>query len=113
LVKNQTVSFTLTDATGGSIFPPSAVTDSFGRASTVYTAGAAPSAQNGVIINAAVGAVTGQVRLTVAQQALFVILGTGNLILTPSNTQFAQPYSVLVTDANGNPIANATVELTI
>ena len=59
------------------------------------------------------GAVTGQVSLTVAQQALFVTLGTGNLILTPSNTQFALPYSVLVTDANGNPVTNATVELTI
>ena len=114
LVKGQTVSFTLADITGGSIFPPSAVTDSFGRASTVYTASAVPSAQNGVIITAVVGAVPPvQVRLTVAQQALFVILGTGNLILTPSNTQFAQPYSVLVTDVNGNPVTNATVELTI
>jgi Bacterial Ig-like domain (group 1) len=114
LVKNQTVSFSLTDITGGNIFPASAVTDSFGRASTVYTSGAVPSAQNGVIITAAVGAVAPkQVRLTVAQQGLFVTLGTGNVILTPSNIQYALPYSVLVNDANGNPVANATVELTV
>ena len=114
LVKNQTVNFSLTDITGGSIFPASAVTDSFGQASTVYTSGAVPSAQNGVIITAGVGAVPPtQVRLTVAQQALFVTLGTGNVVLTPSNIQFALPYSVLVTDANGNPVANATVELVV
>jgi Bacterial Ig-like domain (group 1) len=114
LVKNQTVIFSLMDITGGSIFPASAVTDSFGRASTVYTSGAVPSAQNGVIITAAVGAVTPrQVKLTVAQQGLFVTLGTGNVVLTPSNIQFALPYSVLVTDANSNPVANATVELSV
>jgi hypothetical protein len=73
-----------------------------------------PSAQNGVIITAAVGAAQPkQVMLTVAQQALFVTLGTGNLILTLSDIQFALPYSVLVTDANGNPVANATVELIV
>jgi hypothetical protein len=114
LVKNQTVSFALTDITGGSIFPASAVTDSFGRSSTVYTSSAVPSAQNGVIITATVGAAQPrQVMLTVAQQGLFVTLGTGNLILTPSDTQYALPYSVLVNDANGNPVANATVELTV
>jgi Bacterial Ig-like domain (group 1) len=114
LVKNQTVSFSLQDITGGSIFPASAVTDSFGRSSTVYTSGAVPSAQNGVIITAAVGAAQPQqVMLTVAQQGLFVTLGTGNVILTPSATQYALPYSVLVNDANGNPVANATVELTV
>jgi hypothetical protein len=114
LVKNQTVSFSLQDITGGSIFPAFAVTDSFGRSSTVYTSSAVPSAQNGVIITAAVGAAQPkQVMLTVAQQALFVTLGTGNLILTPSDIQFALPYSVLVTDANGNPVANATVELIV
>lgn len=126
LVKNQQVSFVLTDSTNGFIFPASATTDSFGRASTVYTAGATASAQDGVIINAEVVGTVGcdptdaiptgpcdQVRLTVAQQALFVKLGTGNLIQALSDTQYAKPYSVLVTDANANPIANARVELNI
>ncbi len=126
LVKNQQVSFTLTDNTGGSIFPSSAITDSFGRASTVYTAGSSSSAQDGVHIEAEVVGTTGcnpadpvpagpcdKITLTVSQQSLFVTLGTSHLIDTPSNTQYAKPYTVLVTDANSNPIEGANVELNI
>ena len=113
LVKDQRVSFSLDDVSGGRIEPPEAVTDSFGRASATYIAGPTASAQNGVIVTASIGAVTGMVRLTVAQQPFFVILGTGNTIATPDPTRYAQPYSVLVTDANGNPVANATVELNV
>jgi hypothetical protein len=51
------------------------------------------------------------VTLTVAQQALFVTLGTSHLIEALSSTQYAKPYSVLVTDANSNPIQGARVEL--
>ncbi len=125
-VKNQTVIFSLSDVSGGSISPASAVTDSFGRASTVYTAGLSPSAKDGVIIDAEVTGTVGcdptvpnptgpcdRVTLTVAQQSLFVTLGTGNLIETPSSTQYAKPYSVLVTDADGNPVAGAEVNLSV
>ena len=48
LVKNKTVTFTLTDVTGGTLSLASAVTDSQGRAQTVYTAGASTSARDGV-----------------------------------------------------------------
>jgi hypothetical protein len=114
LVKDQTVSFSLTDVSGGRVSPASAVTDSLGRASTVYTAGAVPSANNGVVITAAAAGTPGDtIRLTVAQQALFVVLGTANNVVAPSTTQYALAYSVLVTDANGTPIANATVALNI
>jgi hypothetical protein len=126
LVKNKQVSFTLTDTSGGSIFPSSAITDSFGRASTVYTAGSTPSSQDGVIVVAQVVGTTGckptdpipsgpcdQVVFTVAQRSLFVTLGTSHLLTAPTDTQYAKPYTVLVTDANSNPIANATVELNI
>jgi hypothetical protein len=126
LVKNMTVNFKLTDVSGGSIFPASAVTDSFGRASTVYTAGAAPSAQDGVIIDAEVTGTVGcvptddiptgpcdRVVLTVAQRSLFVTLGTGNTIQALSDNLYGKPYSVLVTDANGNPITGAKVELNV
>ena len=125
LVKNQKVSFTLEDTSGGSIFPPSADTDSFGRASTVYTAGLTPSSQDGVIVVARVGTTScnpadsipsgpcDQVIFTVAQRSLFVTLGTSHLLTAPTSTQYAKPYTVLVTDANSNPIANATVELNI
>lgn len=126
LVKNQQVVFTLKDNTGGSIFPSSAITDSFGRASTVYTAGSSVSAQDGVSIDAAVVGTTNctstdvvpagpcdQVTLTVAQQSLFVTLGTSHLLEELGDTRYAKPYSVLVTDVNSNPIQGAEVELNI
>jgi len=113
LVKNQTVSFSLHDVSGGHIFLASDVTDSVGQASTVYTVGAAPSAHDGVVITAAIGAVTATVTLTVAQRPLFVVLGTGDVVNTPTSTQYALPYSVLVTDADGNPIAGAIVDLSV
>jgi hypothetical protein len=135
LVEGQTVSFALIDVSGGRIFPASALTDSFGQASTVYTAGAVPSAQDGVAIDAEVvnprpatpcvrdpasvppnKPVSGpcaRVTLTVARQALFVILGTGNTLQALSTTQYALPYSALVTDANGNPVSGVRVELNL
>lgn len=113
LVKGVTVNFTLTDVTGGTISPASAVTDAFGQASTVYTAGSSPSALNGVRVDAAVVGfpVIGAVTLTVAQKALFITLGTGNTITEPNSTTFALPYSLLVTDTAGLPIQNAVINL--
>ena len=116
LVKGATVNFTLTDVTGGAISPAAVVTDQFGQASTVYTASSSSSALNGVQVAAAVAnfpAVTGVVALTVAQQALFISLGTGNLIEEPNSTTFALPYSLLVTDTAGLPVANTVVGLSI
>ena len=54
-----------------------------------------------------------QVALTVAQQAAFITLGTGNTILEPSPTLFHMPFVALVTDANGNPVPNVVVELNL
>ena len=116
LVKGATVTFTLTDVTGGSINPASAVTDEFGQASTVYTAGSASSALNGVRVDAAVtgfAAVNASVNLTVSQQSLKITLGTGNSIVEPNSTTYEYPYSVLVTDAAGLPVPNAQVTLNV
>lgn len=116
LVKGKTVTFTLTqDITGGTISPSSAVTDAFGRASAVYTAGSVPSAENGVEISATVVGepeASDTARLTVAQRELFITLGTGNE-LTEDATRYFFPYNVLVTDAAGGPVANAQVSLSI
>lgn len=103
LVKNQTVIFSLTDITGGSISPSSAVTDSAGLASTVYTSSNTPSQTNGVQIQGSVSgtAVTGTTSLTVAQTPLFISFGTGNEIIEPDTTSYIKEFIVFITDANG------------
>ena len=126
-VKNKTVSFAIIlDGSNGQLRSPQATTDSFGRASTEYIAGLNASAQNGVVIDAVVLGTVGcnptlaipngpcdEVTLTVAQQSLRLTLGTGNTIIEPDATRFQYPYSVLVTDANGSPRANITVNLSL
>lgn len=113
LVKNQTVTFVLTDPSGGTISQGTATTDSFGKASTVYTAGPVSSAQDGVVIDASVAGLSAQVTLTVAAQELFIVLGTDNLVQPLPDAKYAKRYVALVTDANGNPIEGAKVELNL
>jgi len=111
LVKNKTVDFVLTDTNGGAIFPASAVTDSNGSASTVYTS-ASTSANNGVSIKATVRdmpSATDTVLLTVADREVFITLGTGNSIENVDETTYNKKYSVFVTDIDSNPVPNVTL----
>lgn len=113
LVKNKTIKFELEDISGGEIFPATAVTDSNGSASTVYSSNNT-SAQNGVAITATVIdniSVTDTVNLTVADRELFITLGTGNTLEELGSTDYIKEYSVFVTDVDSNPVAN--VDLTI
>jgi len=112
LVKGKTVKFELTDISGGSIFPATAVTDSSGSASTVYTS-LSTSAQDAVSIATTVvdNDVTDTVTLTVAKRGLFISLGTGNKLEELGTESYVKEYSVFVTDANSNPVTNE--ELTI
>ena len=118
LVKNKRIDFTLSDITGGTISPAFAVTDSFGRASTVYTAGSAPSSSGGVRVTATVNdpdyptpVVTADVTLTVADKALFIKVGTANTIFEEEDVLYRYPYSVSVIDASGNSVSGVVVEL--
>lgn len=118
LVKNKTVTFTLTDVTGGTISLASAVTNSQGRAQTVYTAGTSVSARDGVQITASVpGAggtpVTDGVNLTVARKEVFIALGTGNLLETPNAAQYKITFVIALTDANGNGVPNVPVTTSV
>ncbi len=113
LVKNKRIDFTLEDITGNPAF---AITDSFGRASTVYTAGSVSSSSGGVIITAVVNdspGVTADVELTVADKALFIKIGTANVIFEENDVLYRYPYSVIVTDASGNSVPGVSVELSI
>lgn len=123
LVKNASINFNLTDITGGQLAANTAITDATGTASVSYTAGTTNSAQNGVAITATVSSVNGvaiapissSTTLTVAGQALFVRLGTDNLVQTlpPPSPDLQKTWSAIVTDAAGNAVVGATVRFSI
>ena len=105
LVKGKTIDFSIQGTSGGSILPASAVTDSNGAASTVYTSNTV-SAQDGVVITAvvkSVPAINATVSLTVADRELFMSLGTGNELLEIDSTAYNKQYSVFVTDVDSTP----------
>jgi hypothetical protein len=112
LVKGKTVNFNADDVSGGEISPASAVTDSNGLASTVYTS-LNVTKENGITITAKEpeSGVDAVVNLTVANRAQFISIGTGNLIESPDETSYLKKFTVFVTDANSNPVSN--VELTV
>ena len=81
LVKNKAVSFSIgNDPSNGFLSPPVAITDSNGKAITVYTAGQSSSGLGDVIIKAEdqLSGVIGTTNITVRSRALHVSLGTGN-----------------------------------
>jgi len=115
-VKNQTITFQiLLDSSLGGLSSSTAVTDSQGRASTVYTAGSTSTAQDGVEIRATVNgtAITQTETLTVARSELFISLGTGNDLFEPNTAQFRKEWVVQVTDADGNAVSGTTVQVSI
>ncbi len=117
LVAAQPIQFTLSDPTGGGLSSSTAITDSSGSASVTYTAGTTTSPTNGVTVTATVTgtAVTSFAKITVGGQALFIRMGTSNLIdeYDPTGgknfTEYQLPYSIVVTDAAGNAAPQNTV----
>jgi hypothetical protein len=113
LVKGKIIEFTLTDTSGGNILPATALTDSNGSASTLYTSNSV-SAQNGVSIIATVQdapSKTDTVTLTVADRQLFISLGTGNELEEPTITTYNKQYSVFVTDVDSTPQAGVVLKV--
>lgn len=108
LVKGKTINFTADDVSGGSISPATVVTDSNGLASTVYTSNTVTS-EDAIIITATEPESGKQesTTLTVGDRALFISLGTGNVIEVIDDASYLKRFSVFVTDANSNPVANA------
>lgn len=113
-VKNAEVTFDLEDVTGGTISTGIDVTDSQGTAQTIYTSNTAVSGADSVRIRATVSddpSVQTTIGLTVARAELFIKLGTGDELIELDDTRYALPYSVLVTDVEGNGVQGATVDL--
>ncbi len=117
LVQGQVVNFnTVNDITGGTLSVASVVTDSQGRAQTVYTASSTPSATNGVTVSAVVRgtSVSKTTTLTVAGISVGLTLGTGGKIVESTDTtQYSLPYTVFANDSAGNPVPNVNVTLTV
>lgn len=120
-VKNKVVVFVIDqDSTGNSFLSVgSDLTDSQGRAQTVYTAGGVPSAANGVTIRAFVQdtpAVEDTVPLTVAGRAVDISIGTGDELFEPTPALYSQEWAIIVTDTSGTaptPVANSDVQASI
>jgi len=114
-VANRQVNFNIEedDGNGGSLNTPTALTDTNGRAQVQFVSGTKGTRTNGVKVKATVAgtAVAGTAALTVNGQALFISIGYGNTIGNKDDTTYSKPFSVYVTDANGNAVASQIVTL--
>ncbi|WP_026375037.1 Ig-like domain-containing protein [Aestuariibacter salexigens] len=113
LVKGKAVNFNVSDNQGGSLNAPTAVTNSNGVASVVFTAGSA-SSEDSIVVTATVAdtpSVSGTVTLTVGDRAFDISLGTGRQVQIPDASSYLKEFAVFVSDSVGRPVAD--VELTV
>lgn len=115
-VSGRIVNFTaVSDGSNGTISPGSGTTDANGQVTAQFIPGALTTPANGVVISAVVQgtSVSGNASLTVNGQALFITIGTGNVITNLDPNTYQKPFSVYVTDANGAPAAGRVVTLSV
>ena len=114
-VQGKAVTFRrVTDPSGGSLQQASATTDASGQATVTYVSGSQSTAANGVVLEASVAnesgtAITGTASLTVNQTALFITLGTGNVVASLDAQTYRKDWVVYVTDADGNAVSGVTL----
>lgn len=118
VVGNAPVAFSLSNTTGGgeSISPVIVYTNSSGVATTTFSSGSLSSGGEGVEISAEVlgssEAVTDTLRIIIGGTAGSVVIGQSTDIQSVANdTAYELPMSVVVSDANGNPVPGAKVTL--
>ncbi|PIE42690.1 MAG: hypothetical protein CSA50_09090 [Gammaproteobacteria bacterium] len=115
-VKNQKVRFNIIyDTVNGSLSAATAVTDSLGRASVVYTAGNASSSRDGVEIQASLmdnPQVVDTIKLSVGDRAVQIVLGHDEN-MAEDGIYYKKTFGVIVTDSAGNPVANKAVNFTL
>ena len=129
-VGGASVAFSILNPTGGgeTINPPviltagiASPTTTLGQASTTFTAGSLPSGATGVQIRAKVVGTSistntspsgNDATIVIGGTAGSVTIGTSTVIAdTANSTVYTLPMSVLVADANGNPLTNTVVSL--
>ena len=118
-VKNATVVFSLDNAAGGVLSNGTAVTNSQGIATTVFTAdtnsGAGVDGLN-LVVRAALqsnNAISDSTDIAVGERTLFFRFGTGNVIEKPSDSTYRKEFSIVVTDNSGNPMSNQPLNISI
>jgi hypothetical protein len=100
------------------------ITDSTGSASVVFSSGAKASIPNGIeitaeiqtqgpnVVKTGISPSSNPVVLTIGGDALSIALGAATVLgENADKTYYTKSYSVLVTDANNNPIASKKVTL--
>lgn len=118
-VKGQTVVFSLDNAAGGAISSGTAVTNSQGVASTVFTAdantGGGIDGKNLQIRGALEvdNTIAGMTDIAVGKRTLFFRFGTGNEINKPNASLYSKEFSIIVTDSSGNPVANQELNVAV
>ena len=126
-VANVPVDFTMSGGPGAGeyISPARAYTDATGSAKITFFAGSAATISNGILISASISdkdglkvAATGaspssnSVAVTIGGKALSVAIGSSSVIKeSDDKTLYLMSYSVMVTDANNNPVSGQQVTL--
>jgi hypothetical protein len=119
-VANQDVTFGIISGPGGGerVEPVVVRTNAAGIATSTFFSGGQPSAQNGVTVRATLNSnslISGNATLTIGAQAARITFGTTNNISTLTvnglEVGYALPFTVLVTDNNGNAIPDQAITL--
>ncbi|MDM8552590.1 invasin domain 3-containing protein [Desulfobacterales bacterium HSG2] len=118
VVGGAPVAFSIENTTGGgeSISPVYVLTDATGVAKAKFFSGSLGSDAKGVTVRAIVvdrsDIPASRVSIVIGGTAGSVLIGTSSKIVPVNNdTAYSLPMSVIVTDANGNPVPNAEVSL--
>jgi len=100
-------------AAGEYLSPAYQVTDSSGNAYADFYSGTTASVTNGITVTASILSVaTKSLNLTIGGSAVSVAFGAASVIRESTDkTLYLRDYSLQVTDANNNPVANAAVTL--
>jgi len=121
-VTGVVVNFELENPLGGALNTPNATTNDKGEATVTFTAGSNDTGTEKVQVIATIpdgegtgdnGSRTQTLNLTVGGEAVFISIGTGNVIQELTSTTYAIPHQITVTDATGAPIANKEIKLSV
>lgn len=113
VVVGKTVNFTTNDTSGGSLSSASAVTNQIGVATVTFTAGTNTSSGFTITATEPISGVTGSTpTMSVASKTASIAIGTDNTV-AKIKPNYQKTYSIVVTDTNGAPIPNQTVNVKI